>query len=192
MEGRDQVRDMLKARLPDVKPSSWKIADGEDATEANGVLESWIEFETDVARGNGHIRVKNGQIWTLLTTMSELKGHEEPLGFNRPKGVKHGAESKRRSWKENRDEEVAELGIRNSPIALSSEGVKEASRLGRACASLMYQPLSSNVTNGRAIAGANATNLSAFMIRYGMTTCLIYRFRRIGRCSRPKIRLAIG
>jgi putative flavoprotein involved in K+ transport len=130
MEGRDQVRDMLKARLPDVKPSSWKIADGEDATEANGVLESWIEFETDVARGNGHIRVKNGQIWTLLTTMSELKGHEEPLGFNRPKGVKHGAESKRRSWKENRDEEVAELGYSQQPYCVIIGGGQGGIALG--------------------------------------------------------------
>ena len=30
MEGKEQVRDMLKARLADTKPSNWKIADGED------------------------------------------------------------------------------------------------------------------------------------------------------------------
>jgi putative flavoprotein involved in K+ transport len=33
----------------------------------------------------------NGKIWTLLTTMVELKGHEEHTGFNRPLGAKHGA-----------------------------------------------------------------------------------------------------
>ena len=125
--------------------------------------------------------------------MSELKGHEEPLGFNRPKGVKHGAESKRRSWKENRDEEVAELGYSQQPYCVIIGGGQGGIALGGAPArGLMYQPLSSTVTNGQAIAGANATNLSAFMIRFGMTTCLIYRFRRIGRCSRPKIKLPIG
>ena len=81
MEGRDQVRDMLKARLPDVKPSSWKIADGEDATEANGVLESWIEFETDVARGNGHIRVKNGQILDAFNNYVGTQGTRGAAGL---------------------------------------------------------------------------------------------------------------
>ena len=55
MEGKEQVRDMLKARLADTKPSNWKIADGEDASEADGIIESWIQFETEVARGFGHI-----------------------------------------------------------------------------------------------------------------------------------------
>ncbi len=93
MEGRDQVRDMLKAQLADTKPSNWKIADGEDATETDGVTESWIQFETAVARGFGHMRMKDGRIWTLLTTMAELKGHEEAQGFERP----HGREARCRS-----------------------------------------------------------------------------------------------
>jgi putative flavoprotein involved in K+ transport len=88
MEGKEQVRDMLKARLADTKPSNWKIADGEDASEAGGITESWIQFETEAARGFGHMRLKDGRIWTLLTTMSELKGHEEPVGFDRPMGAK--------------------------------------------------------------------------------------------------------
>jgi putative flavoprotein involved in K+ transport len=130
MEGRDQVREMLKARLRDVKPSKWKIPDGEDATAANGVIESWIEFETDVARGTGHIRLKNGQIWTFLTTMSELKGYEEPIGFGRPKGVKHGADSNRQSWKEKRDEEVAELGYSQQPYCVIIGGGQGGIALG--------------------------------------------------------------
>src|SRR5947209_4492304 len=130
MEGRDQVRDMLEARLRDVKPSKWKIPEGEDATTANGIIESWIEFETDVARGTGHIRLKNGQIWTLLTTMSELKGYEEPMGFGRPKGVKHGADSNRQSWKEKRDEEVAELGYSQQPYCVIIGGGQGGIALG--------------------------------------------------------------
>src|SRR5271165_4547045 len=83
MEGRDEVRDMLAKRLARVKPRDWRIAEGETATEAGGVLESWISFETEIARGYGLIRVKDGLIWTLLTTMAELKGHEEKAGFTR-------------------------------------------------------------------------------------------------------------
>lgn len=39
-EGQDQVRDMLKARLADTKPSNWRIADGETASETDGIVES--------------------------------------------------------------------------------------------------------------------------------------------------------
>ena len=106
MEGKEQVRDMLKARLADTKPSNWKIADGEDASEADGITESWIQFETEVARGFGHMRLRDGRIWTLLTTMSELKGHEEAVGFDRPMGAKHGAERNRTTWKEDREAEA--------------------------------------------------------------------------------------
>ena len=74
MEGRDQVREMLTSCLG-AKPRNWKIAEGENATETEGVTECWISFETDVARGYGLIRLQNGQIWTLLTTMVELKDH---------------------------------------------------------------------------------------------------------------------
>src|SRR5690242_21586513 len=68
MEGRDQVREMLGSCLARAKPRNWKIAEGENATEAGGVTECWISFETEDARGYGLIRLQNGQIWTLLTT----------------------------------------------------------------------------------------------------------------------------
>src|SRR6478609_8518477 len=64
MEGRDQVRDMLKSQLSATRPTNWTLAKGEDAAESDGLLEGWINFETSVARGFGHIRVKDGKIWT--------------------------------------------------------------------------------------------------------------------------------
>ena len=70
VEGRDQVRDMLAHCLKRVKPRDWRIAEGNSATEAGGMLESWISFETEIARGYGLIRLKDGLIWTLLTTMA--------------------------------------------------------------------------------------------------------------------------
>src|ERR1700704_6634606 len=122
MEGKEQVRDMLKARLADTKPWNWRIADGEDASEADGITESWIQFETGVARGFGHMRLRDGRIWTLLTTMSELRGHEEAVGFDRPMGAKHGAEPNRKTWKEERDAEAAELGYSRQPYCVVGGG----------------------------------------------------------------------
>lgn len=130
MEGRDQVRDMLKSQLSKTKPSHFAIANGEDATESGGLIEGWISFETEVARGFGHVRLKNGKIWTLLTTMVELKGHEEPAGFARPMGAKHGSGKNRPTWKEEREKEAAELGFKTQPYTVIIGGGQGGIALG--------------------------------------------------------------
>ena len=48
MEGREQIAAMLDAQLNAVKPSKLKIADNETATEADGVTQAWIMFETEL------------------------------------------------------------------------------------------------------------------------------------------------
>ena len=130
MEGRDQVRDMLDACLANVQPSNWKVAEGETATDAEGVLEGWITFETDVARGYGLIRVRDGLIWTLLTTMVELKGFEEKSGFTRPLGAKHGDDQGAPTWKEEREHELATLGYETQPYVVIIGGGQGAIGLG--------------------------------------------------------------
>ncbi len=104
-----EIRTMLKARLADVKPNNFVI-EGE-ATEAGGVVDAWFTFETAVARGRGHLRLQNGKAWTLLTTMTELKGFEEPTGTQREKGAEHGAQKGRKSWLEKRQHEAGTLGL---------------------------------------------------------------------------------
>jgi putative flavoprotein involved in K+ transport len=130
MEGRDQVRDMLTHCLKRVKPRDWQVAEGEIATEADGVLESWISFETEIARGYGLIRIKDGVIWTLLTTMAELKGHEEKAGFTRALGARHGVNPGAKTWKELRDEEAEKLGYETQPYVLILGGGQGAIGLG--------------------------------------------------------------
>lgn len=130
LEGKDQVREMLKSQLKVTKPSNWAAAKGEDAIETDGRIEGWISFETEVARGIGHIRLKNGLIWTLLTTMVELKGHEEPLGLARPLGIPDRPENEGRTWKEEREAEAAELGHSKQPYCLVIGGGQGAIGLG--------------------------------------------------------------
>jgi putative flavoprotein involved in K+ transport len=130
MEGREQIAAMLDSQLDTVKPSKLKIADNETASEADGVAQAWITFETGVARGTGFIRVKDGQIWTLLTTMTELKGHEEPKGLKRPMGAEHGARVDRTSWKENRAAELETLGYGKQPYCLVVGGGQGGIALG--------------------------------------------------------------
>ncbi|MFJ6322981.1 MULTISPECIES: NAD(P)/FAD-dependent oxidoreductase [unclassified Rhizobium] len=130
VEGRDQVRDMLKAQLAGAKPSNFRVAAGEEATEAGGVLESWISFETAVGRGYGLVRFKNGLIWTLLTALVELKGHEEKSGFTRPLGAKHGQNIGGKTWKEEREEEARTLGYDKQPYVVIIGGGQGGIALG--------------------------------------------------------------
>ena len=130
VEGRDQVRDMLHAQLASAKPSNWRVAAGEEATEADGVLESWITFETATGRGYGLVRIKNGLIWTLLTALAELKGHEEKSGFTRPLGAKHGQNVGAKTWKEEREHEERTLGYETQPYVVIIGGGQGGIALG--------------------------------------------------------------
>lgn len=130
LEGREEIRDMLQSQLAAIKPSGF-VQDGkEPASEGGGVTEGWFEFETATARGYGHIRLKDGLIWTLLTTMSELKGHEEPKGMRRPMGAEHGHDRNRRTWKEKREAEASELGYSEQPYVVIIGGGQGGIALG--------------------------------------------------------------
>ncbi|TPI52225.1 NAD(P)/FAD-dependent oxidoreductase [Mesorhizobium sp. B3-1-7] len=130
MEGRDQIRDMLQATLASTKPTGWAVAKGEEANEDGGVITAWITFETGVARGFGLVRFKGDLIWTLLTTMAELKDHEEKAGFTRPLGAKHGHGKDRKTWREERDDEIAELGHSRQPYVVIIGGGQGGIALG--------------------------------------------------------------
>lgn len=84
MEGKAQIADMLKATLASTKPTNWQI-DGEGA-DGGGFSEAWFTFETSVSRGSGLVRLKGDKCWTLLTTMVELKGFEEPKAARASRG----------------------------------------------------------------------------------------------------------
>ena len=118
LEGRAQIAAMLASQLSSVQPVTIRIADGEQASEAAGVTQCWITVETNLARGVGFVRIRDGRIWTLLTTMSELKGFEEAKGGRRPMGAEHGAHTNRSSWLEQREREAAQLGYERQPYCV--------------------------------------------------------------------------
>ena len=115
-EGPEAIRVMLKARLADVRPTAFAV-DGQ-ASEAGGVIDAWFNFETAVARGRGHLRLRDGKAWTFLTTMTELKGFEEHTHERRVKGAEHGVQRGRKSWLERRQEEEAALGFAEQPYVV--------------------------------------------------------------------------
>lgn len=134
LEGAPAIAAMLAARLEPTGAVAFALEPG-TAREDAGVLEAWFRFETAQARGRGHLRLKDGLGWTLLTAMQELKGHEEAAGPRRPRGVEHGARRGRRSWLEEKQAHEAALGDSIQPYCLiiggGQGGLALAARLNR-------------------------------------------------------------
>jgi putative flavoprotein involved in K+ transport len=128
VEGREEIRDLLDQTLEHVRPRGWRVTEPPTTTE--GVTEAWIAFETEAGRGEGIVRLKDDGAWTLLTALTELKGHEEPAGPGRPKGVEHGADPDRETWLERREREAAELGFATQPYVLIVGGGQGGIALG--------------------------------------------------------------
>jgi putative flavoprotein involved in K+ transport len=128
LEGRAAIADMLKATCAHVQPDNWQL--DEPATTTDGLTEAWITFETAVARGRGHLRLRNGKAWTLLTTMVELKDFPEKRNALRPKGAEHGANQHRQTWLEKRQHEEATLGYSEQPYCLVIGGGQGGIGLG--------------------------------------------------------------
>jgi putative flavoprotein involved in K+ transport len=96
------------------------------------VTEAWFTFETRLSRGKGLLRLINGKAWTLLTTMVELKGHEEKTGEHRV-----GRRARRAPWPQElvelKAEEAAQLGHSVQPEVVIIGGGQGGIALARGC-----------------------------------------------------------
>ena len=136
VEGPDGVAGLLHATLAGTAPSGF--ATEEPPTEEDGVTTAWLTFETAVGRGRGLLRLVReagpdgpaDRAWTLLTTLYELKGHEEPRGTHRPLGAQHGATRERVTWLEQRQREAESLGSTTQPYVLVVGGGQGGIALG--------------------------------------------------------------
>lgn len=133
VENPDGVARLLESTLAQAAPSSF--ATSEPPTEGDGVVTAWFTFETAVGRGRGLLRLRSDEdatdkAWTFLTTLYELKGHEEPLRDRRPAGAEHGANRERVTWLEKRQAEDAALGVTAQPFVLVIGGGQGGIALG--------------------------------------------------------------
>ncbi|MBM4414743.1 MAG: NAD(P)/FAD-dependent oxidoreductase [Chloroflexi bacterium] len=128
VEHRAGVAAMVAARAGDARATAWQL-DG-DATESHGLVEAWLTFETAVGRGIGHVRLRDGRCWTLLTTLQALTGFEEQQGPTRPLGVELGGVKGRVTWQQRRAREQAALGTSTQPYVLIVGGGQGGLGLG--------------------------------------------------------------
>src|SRR3954470_17496081 len=117
-ESRPAIRARLERTLAAASPTTWTLTGPSPAGDG-----FFVSFATRTGRGIGHVRLREGRAWTLLTALRELKGHEEPSGSRRAHGVEP-------SWSERRYQESAELGTTRQPYVLIVGGGQGGIALG--------------------------------------------------------------
>ncbi|MEM7694814.1 MAG: NAD(P)/FAD-dependent oxidoreductase [Pseudomonadota bacterium] len=127
-EGREAIVAMLSAQLVGVAPRNFALSEG--VTAEGDVISAWFTFETGVARCTGHMRLRGGKIFTLLTAMDALTAHHDLTGEGRPLGAKHGQSKAAPNWKERRDAQAAALGRTTQPFVVVIGGGQGGIALG--------------------------------------------------------------
>ena len=114
-ESRGAIVDDLLARQPKVNARNFQVAEGRTPPRRIGrigidVIESIFSFETDVARCNGVLRLPvedPSRAWVFSTSLTEIKGHEEPTGARRPTGAAYSRNFGGDNWADLREKEQA-------------------------------------------------------------------------------------
>lgn len=141
INGRDAILPALKAQATKAKPASFAIDPDRAAPRkvmraGTDCIEAIFKFETAVGRGDGVIRLipdidDGGRLkaWTLLTALEELKGFEEQLGVNRPRGNAYSRDFRGPNWLDlrkaandyaNRDPTVLVIGGGQSGLCIAA------------------------------------------------------------------------
>ena len=117
--GRDAVRAALRERLPEVQAKNFRIAAKRTSprvVKRAGVetIEAIFSFETATGRGSGVVRLvpskddpKKHVAWVLLTSLDEIKGHEERIGARRPRGEEWSGGFGGDNWMDVRNRQIA-------------------------------------------------------------------------------------
>jgi putative flavoprotein involved in K+ transport len=133
IEGRAGVAAMAGKQARLLKPTGFATDDA--ALPMTDDSQGWFTFSTATARCRGHVQLRDGRAYVLLTAMIELIGHEEIGGARRPDGIEHKAEKGRRTWLDRREESTRTLGRSVQPYCLivggGQNGLMLAARLKR-------------------------------------------------------------
>jgi thioredoxin reductase len=101
VDGSDAILPELATHAGRVRPTGFKLDPQRTAPRnvkrvGTDAIEAIFSFETTEGRGSGVLRLtpdaddgNTFKAWTLLTSLDEIKGHEERLGRSRPQGSRH-------------------------------------------------------------------------------------------------------
>ncbi|MEZ5851425.1 MAG: NAD(P)/FAD-dependent oxidoreductase [Hyphomicrobiaceae bacterium] len=117
--GRDAIRAAMRERMPAAKPRNFSVAAGRtppQIVKRAGIscIEAMITFETETGRGSGLVRLvpeapgaAKHKAWVFLTTLDEIRGHEERIGKRRPRGEEWSGGFGGENWMDHRIKTVA-------------------------------------------------------------------------------------
>ena len=108
--GREAIGAFLAAAQKTVRAHGLGLADGRTPPRAVRrlgieVYEAIFRFETETGRGFGVVRLPAAapdRAWVLMTSLDELKGHEERIGPRRPSGDAYSRNFGGLNWLEQR------------------------------------------------------------------------------------------
>lgn len=133
LEGREAIAAMARAQVPRIAPKGFAADD--PALPMSDETQGWFTFQTAGARCRGHVQLRDGRAYILLTAMVELIGYEEIGGARRPDGLEHRAKKGRRTWLDERAALGSTLGHSVQPYCLivggGQNGLMLAARLKR-------------------------------------------------------------
>jgi cation diffusion facilitator CzcD-associated flavoprotein CzcO len=110
VNGADAILRELKAHAPSAAASGFAIDPNRQAPRqvmraGTHSIEAIFKFETAIGRGSGIIRLvpdaadgNTLKAWTLLTELGELKGFEEQIGTERPRGSAYSRDFRGPNW----------------------------------------------------------------------------------------------
>jgi len=133
LEGRAGIEAMVRQQAAGIAATGFRH--DSSVLQMSDAAQGWFTFNTATARCRGHVQLRDGKAWVLLTAMVELIGHEEPGGPRRPDGIAHQAAKGRRTWRDRREQAARTLGISEQPYCLivggGHNGLMLAARLKR-------------------------------------------------------------
>jgi cation diffusion facilitator CzcD-associated flavoprotein CzcO len=108
--GAAEIAALMVAKQASAKARAFAIAEGRTPPRrvqrvGIDVIESIIQFETDIGRGFGVLRLLAGEpsrAFQLMTNLHELKGFEEKIGKRRPTGEAYSRNFGGTNWKDQR------------------------------------------------------------------------------------------
>ena len=110
LNGADAILKALPPLARNIQPSGFAVDVNRAAPRkvmraGTDAIEAIFKFETQVGRGSGIIRLipdaddgNRLKAWTLLTELGELKGFEEQIGVERPRGNAYSRDFRGPNW----------------------------------------------------------------------------------------------
>jgi putative flavoprotein involved in K+ transport len=151
VNGADAILQELVVLARKSRPNNFRIDKNRAAPRrvsraGTDAIEAIFRFETALGRGSGILRLtpdpaeaNKPKAWTLLTALDDLKGFEEPVGSNRPRGQSYSRDFRGPNWLDQR--KAAAAYANHDPVVLVVGGGQAGLAIAARCKQLQLDTL---------------------------------------------------